>query len=73
MMKKFKEPQENTKKRFMMQVAKNTQREEDVRAVNGNEADQELTNSYDIDLCVLTSHRWCELVRQGVPARGQER
>lgn len=36
--------------------------------VNVNEADQGLSNGYDIDLCVLTSHRWCELVREGVPA-----
>lgn len=31
--------------------------------VNG--ADQRLSDGYNIDLCVPTSHRWCELVREG--------
>lgn len=50
-----------------------THREKDIYTINVNEADQALSNGYDIDLCVLTSHRWCELVRERVPARGQER
>lgn len=56
---------------FKMQVAKHTHSER--HTMNVNEADQEHSNGYGMDLCVLTSHRWCELVREGVPARGQER
>lgn len=67
----LKDIQRSTLKMQTAKIHSHTQR--NIYTVNVNEDDQGLTNGYDIDLCVLTPHRWCELVRQEVPVRGQER
>lgn len=69
---KFIEPEGHTKKHILDANGK-SKTQKDMYIVNVKKSDRAHSNGYDIDLCRLTLYRWCELVGEGLPARGQER